>query len=244
MYGNSAAGPPPSRGAATVITLRVLFAAAGFLTCGLLACVPLFRIAVLRGRGLDWTVAWLSLPVSIGCLAVVGELPESDRRTDLAMIALLLIGAAASAYFLVVDIRLHAAPRQFAGYAPPRQAPAAYYGQSHPAGPYAPTVVSQPPLAPAPRPAHPGFQTHPAPQAPIPQAPIPQAPIPQAPIPQAPVTRTPVPQGPASSPPPPRHPAPARIDQVRAELDELSDYLRNHDGNGPGHGNGGNQGGR
>ncbi len=24
MYGNSAAGPPPSRGAATVITLRVL----------------------------------------------------------------------------------------------------------------------------------------------------------------------------------------------------------------------------
>ncbi|MER7051627.1 hypothetical protein [Streptomyces sp. NPDC000351] len=234
MYGNSAAGPPPSRGAATVITLRVLFAAAGFLTCGLLACVPLFRIAVLRGRGLDWTVAWLSLPVSIGCLAVVGELPESDRRTDLAMIALLLIGAAASAYFLVVDIRLHAAPRQFAGYAPPRQAPAAYYGQSHPAGPYAPTVVSQPPLAPAPRPAHPGFQTHPAPQAPIPQAPIPQAPV----------TRTPVPQGPASSPPPPRHPAPARIDQVRAELDELSDYLRNHDGNGPGHGNGGNQGGR
>lgn len=224
MYGNSAAGPPPSRGAATVITLRVLFAAAGFLTCGLLACVPLFRIAVLRGRGLDWAVAWLSLPASIGCLAVVGSLPEGDRRTDVAMAALILIGAAASAYFLVVDIRLHAAPRQFTGYAPP-QAPAAHYGRTHPAGPYAPTLVPQPPHTPAPQPPHPGFQ----------------APIPQAPASTAPVTRTPVPQGPAPTPPP-QHPAPARIDQVRAELDELSDYLRKHDGNGTGNGN--HEGGR
>ncbi|WND37155.1 hypothetical protein RI578_23970 [Streptomyces sp. BB1-1-1] len=236
MYGNSAAGPPPSRGAATVITLRVLFAAAGFLTCGLLACVPLFRIAVLRGRGLDWAVAWLSLPASIGCLAVVGSLPEGDRRTDVAMAALILIGAAASAYFLVVDIRLHAAPRQFTGYAPPPGAPAAHYGQTHPAGPYAPTLVPQPPHtpapqpphAPAPRPAHPGFQA-------------PRTPIPQAPASPAPVTRTPVPQGPAPTPPP-QHPAPARIDQVRAELDELSDYLRKHDGNGTGNGN--HEGGR
>ncbi|AQS69215.1 hypothetical protein [Streptomyces pactum] len=236
MYGNSAAGPPPSRGAATVITLRVLFAAAGFLTCGLLACVPLFRIAVLRGRGLDWTVAWLSLPASIGCLAVVGSLPEGDRRTDVAMAALLLIGAAASAYFLVVDIRLHAAPRQFTGYAPPPQALAAHYGQTQPAGPYAPTLVPHSPHTPAPRPAHPGFQAPPAPmaqapQAPMPQAPPPRAPAPQAPAPQPPMTQTPVPRGPAPTPPP-RHPAPARIDQVRAELDELSDYLRRHDGNG------------
>jgi len=41
----------------------------------------------------------------------------------------------------------------------------------------------------------------------------------------APAPNTPVP------PPPLRRPAPARIDQVRAELDELSDYLRKHDGN-------------
>ncbi|CAM5330372.1 hypothetical protein SVIOM342S_02197 [Streptomyces violaceorubidus] len=32
------------------------------------------------------------------------------------------------------------------------------------------------------------------------------------------------------APPPQHRPAPARIDQVRAELDELSDYLRHHDG--------------
>ncbi|MPY64025.1 hypothetical protein FNH08_44775, partial [Streptomyces spongiae] len=28
----------------------------------------------------------------------------------------------------------------------------------------------------------------------------------------------------------PQRPSPARIDQVRAELDELSDYLRKHEG--------------
>ncbi|MGW7663325.1 hypothetical protein [Streptomyces sp. NPDC054756] len=43
---------------------------------------------------------------------------------------------------------------------------------------------------------------------------------------------TPVPPVPRETPvpPPPQRPAPARIDQVRAELDELSDYLRRQDG--------------
>ncbi|MFI6462498.1 hypothetical protein [Streptomyces sp. NPDC050538] len=44
-----------------------------------------------------------------------------------------------------------------------------------------------------------------------------------------PMPHTPVPQPPMSTPPPGQRPAPARIDQVRAELDELSDYLRKHD---------------
>ncbi|MGW5653120.1 hypothetical protein [Streptomyces humi] len=48
-----------------------------------------------------------------------------------------------------------------------------------------------------------------------------------------PHTPPPIPQQPAAHPPipaPPQRPAPARIEQVRAELDELSDYLRKHDG--------------
>lgn len=83
-------------------------------------------------------------------------------------------------------------------------------------GPYPP---QQPAPAQAPAPAY-GF---PQPQSPyyttttLPQMPAP-TPTP-APTPQPPV------------PPPPQRPAPARIDQVRAELDELSDYLRRHDGN-------------
>ena len=56
-----------------------------------------------------------------------------------------------------------------------------------------------------------------------PQAASPYAtPVPQQPV--APVRQVPV------MPPPPQRPAPARIDQVRAELDELSDYLRKRDG--------------
>ncbi|MEY7979052.1 hypothetical protein AB8O53_22385, partial [Streptomyces pilosus] len=49
-------------------------------------------------------------------------------------------------------------------------------------------------------------------------------------------TPAPQPQPPHPPPPappraqPPQRPAPARIDQVRAELDELSDYLRRQDG--------------
>ncbi|WP_030242686.1 MULTISPECIES: hypothetical protein [unclassified Streptomyces] len=188
MYGHGAA--PPSRSAATVISLRVLFAATGLLTCGVLACVPLFRVAVLRGRALDWVAAWVSLPVSIACFMVVGALPEQDYRTDIALGLIMLLGLGAAIYFLIVDVNHHSKPRQFTGYAPPhastvptQQSP---YGYPHAAAPYAPTST------------------------PIPQPP---SPSPQHPV-----------------PPPPQRPAPARIDQVRAELDELSDYLRRHDG--------------
>ncbi|MFJ5840922.1 hypothetical protein ACIQGO_29970 [Streptomyces shenzhenensis] len=59
--------------------------------------------------------------------------------------------------------------------------------------------------------------------------------MPHTPVPHAPAGHPPVPQPPI--PAPPGRPAPARIDQVRAELDELSDYLRRHDGR-PADGNG------
>lgn len=70
-----------------------------------------------------------------------------------------------------------------------------------------------------------GYQQ--APPAPHAGTPVPQPPAPQ------PYGGTPVPQPPppqsAPAPPPPQRPAPVRIDQVRAELDELSDYLRKHE---------------
>ncbi|MCD9875535.1 YppG family protein [Streptomyces guryensis] len=70
------------------------------------------------------------------------------------------------------------------------------------------------------------------PQPPSPYA----ATLPQTPVAPAPGHHTPIPV----PPPPPQRPAPARIDQVRAELDELSDYLRQH----PGHSEGNHEGGR
>ncbi len=57
---------------------------------------------------------------------------------------------------------------------------------------------------------------------PQPSAPYAATHMPQPPVPQ--------PQSPAPPPPQPQRPAPVRIDQVRAELDELSDYLRKHEG--------------
>ncbi|MFF8099584.1 hypothetical protein ACF07S_07360 [Streptomyces sp. NPDC016640] len=174
MYGHGVA--PPTRSAATVITLRVLFAAAGFLSCGLLACVPLFRVAILRGRILDWTVAWLSIPASITGLAVVGSLPESDYRTDVALAAVLILGAAAGAYFLTVDIRFHRRPRPYAVQAPP----APHTTTLHSPGVHSPGVPSSygypqsaPPYAPTPVPQQPPALHTPAPHTPPPQRPAP-----------------------------------------------------------------------
>jgi hypothetical protein len=193
MYGHGAA--PPARDSGTVITLRVVLAAVGFLSCGLLACAPLFRIAFLRGRSVDWVLAWASLPLTIACFAVVGALPESDGRTDVAMSLVLLLGFFSSVYFVVMDIRVHQ-QRRFAGYPPP-QGPTAHTGYGYPQPQPQPHSTPTPPYTP----------TH-QPQPPAPPVHAPGV----------------VP------PPPPQRPAPARIDQVRAELDELSDYLRKHDG--------------
>ncbi|MFD4526294.1 hypothetical protein ACFWP7_20675 [Streptomyces sp. NPDC058470] len=192
MYGHGAA--PPSRSSGTVITLRVLIAAAGFLTCGLLACVPLFRVAVLRGKWFDWALAWVSLPLAIGGLAVIGSLPEEDARTDVALAVILLLGAFASVHFLIADIQHHRQGPPFPGYIPQRP-PVAGYGYPQAASPYAATHS----------------------QTPIPPTPAPHTAVPP---------HTPVPPH-----APPQRPAPARIDQVRAELDELSDYLRKHESN-------------
>ncbi|MEU9354723.1 hypothetical protein AB0D65_28005 [Streptomyces griseoloalbus] len=218
MYGHGVA--PPTRSAAMVITLRVLFAAAGFLSCGLLACVPLFRVAILRGRVLDWVAAWLSIPASITCLAVVGSLPETDNRTDIALATALILGAAAGAYFLTVDIRLH-------------RRPGGPYAVQAPPSPHATTMHS------------PGVHTpygYPQPASPYASTPVPQSPASHTPAPHTPAPHTPAPHTPVPPPQPPQRPAPARIDQVRAELDELSDYLRRQDGQQGPHGN--HEGGR
>ncbi|MEU6542630.1 hypothetical protein [Streptomyces sp. NPDC046859] len=70
---------------------------------------------------------------------------------------------------------------------------------------------------------HPGpAYGYPPPPSPYTATTVPSTPAPTS-MPPAPGDSTPV-------PPPPQRPAPARIDQVRAELDELSDYLRRQDG--------------
>lgn len=76
----------------------------------------------------------------------------------------------------------------------------------------------------APQPPHPGpAYGYPRPPSPYTATTVPSVPPAHTPVPPVPRDSTPV-------PPPPQRPAPARIDQVRAELDELSDYLRRQDG--------------
>ncbi|MEU6217370.1 hypothetical protein ABZ845_07590 [Streptomyces sp. NPDC047022] len=195
MYGHGAA--PPTRTSGTVITLRVLFAAAGLLSCGLLSCLPLFRVAVLRGKRADWLLAWLGLPASIICFAVVGSVPESNHVGDVAMALVLIMGAASGAYFLVFDIRHH---RTLPPTGPMPSGATAYM---------------------RPGPPHAGYG-YPAAQPYATTQPTHSTPPPGTP---------PHPYTPAPPPPQPQHPSPARIDQVRAELDELSDYLRKHEDN-------------
>ncbi|GHE00706.1 hypothetical protein [Streptomyces alanosinicus] len=65
---------------------------------------------------------------------------------------------------------------------------------------------------------------YPAPMSPYAAATVPTTP----PMQVGPRTPPPVPR--PVVPQPPQRPAPTHIEQVRAELDELSDYLRKHDG--------------
>ncbi|MEV7202082.1 hypothetical protein [Streptomyces griseoluteus] len=201
MHGQGA--QPPDRSAGTGVLLRVLLTACALLSCGLFACVPLFRVAYLRGRGSDWLLAWAGLALGVGGFAVVGSLPEKDPGSDVALALILMLAIGAAVHFLIVDMRLEnqrgAMP---AGYAPSSaQTVPSPYGYPQPATPHpAGQTPATPTYIPAPQPPH-----TPAPHTPGPQSIPPQ-------------------------PPPPPRPAPARIDQVRAELDELSDYLRRQDG--------------
>lgn len=202
MYGHGA--PPPTRSAGTVITQRVLVVATAVLTCGVLCCVPFFRVAFLRGRWYDWLAAWASMPLVIGAYAVVGSVPEDNPFSDLALSAVLMLLVGSIAYYLVTDIRMVDRDRAYGGYAPPN-APTVTSGPSGYAPPNAPTVTPGPSGYGHPQPAAPAYPYNQQ---------NPQPPIPPA-------------QPPAQQPP-------ARINQVRAELDEISDYLRRHDGNSEG----------
>ncbi|MEU6374186.1 hypothetical protein [Streptomyces sp. NPDC046909] len=220
MHGHGYTQPvkqPPHPG--VLVLLRVLFVVIGIFTIGILSWAMLLRLALVTRRTLDWVLFAASFVAIVVAIVLLGLEPGEEIDTAIGWSGmLLLLGTlvAAIAYYLSADIR-HFHQLRYGAYAPqlaqgPVPAPA--YGYPQPQPPYTATTLPQT-------------------QAPIPQHPLPQPPAPHAP--HAPVPHTPVP--PAQ---PPQRPAPARIDQVRAELDELSDYLRRQDGN-PG---GGHEGGR
>ncbi|MFI9050126.1 hypothetical protein [Streptomyces sp. NPDC053427] len=197
-----APAPPPHRPPATgvVVLLRVVFVAVTVGSLGLLAWAAMLRAAIVQRRPLGWWLFGADLAVLAGVCFLVLSYAETDWRTNLAVGALLLQMTGAVAYYLVVDIREAARPAYGQGYAPaPAPAPHPYVPPQPPAPPS--------PYAQQPRPYAPGTRPYPNPSPNSHPHPNPNL-------------------NPNSTPYAQDRPQPQRIDQVRAELDELSDYLR------------------
>ena len=220
MYGPGTAPPqlrPAGRGA--VIALRVLFCVLPVVTMGVAAWGSVLRLALLRRRTLDWALLPVVAALGIGGFVMVGVSDEESTASNVGVSGIFVCMLAVPIYYLVADILWFSTSR-------PQPRPPVY---APPANPYATGPI------PGPTPGPMTGGTH----GPIP-GPVP-GPVPgPLPGPQAAHGMTGMTgmtgQSPYSSAPPVppqasgagnEHP---RIDQVRAELDELSDYLRKEDG--------------
>ncbi|AWI29419.1 hypothetical protein [Streptomyces tirandamycinicus] len=202
----------------TLIALRVLFIAMAVMSCSLLAWVPMLRLAIVTRKPVDWFLFCATVAANVGMLVFAGlsapgdeEISDPVGYTILGWITVVMVGTIT--YYVMAETRhyerLKSGGGPAGGYGLPPQPPVAGYGYP-PAGP---TGAAANPYA------------RPAQQPPVPRQPPSQSgPLPQ---PQPPSQSGPQPSaaGPAPGPAAGHEPN-RRIDQVRAELDELSDLLR------------------
>ncbi|MFI1679236.1 hypothetical protein [Streptomyces sp. NPDC020607] len=199
------------------MTLRVMFVVLTVLTCGLLAWAAMLRLALVTRKAHNWALFGVVTALDVLAIALVGADPGEDEFQgpgSAGMVVMLCTMVAAVAYYLYGDIR-HFSP----------------YRRPQPSHQHQPQSQSQP---------QPQQYTGYVPQQPQASYGYPQqtAPAPApGPIHLQPTQlghqlgHTPPPHAPSPAPAPaPVRPAPVRIDQVRAELDELSDYLRKQEG--------------
>ncbi|MFJ8825726.1 hypothetical protein ACIREE_28660 [Streptomyces sp. NPDC102467] len=209
MHGHGYAPPPklPSPGAQA--GMRVLFVAIAVLTVGFLGFVPVLRLALTTHRKVDWRVFIGVAAIQLLCWVGIFSDPGGEEFTTWygnGGMGLMLVNLTGSVtYYLVADIR-HANRNRLA------MGPA-MYGMPRAQQPYG---YPQP---------QPQTYVQPRPQAPTP----PMHAMPTQAATPAP-TSVPPPQPQNHGQPQPQPQPPQRIDQVRAELDELSDYLRKRDG--------------
>ncbi|MCX4731630.1 hypothetical protein [Streptomyces sp. NBC_01363] len=230
MYAPGHPPTPPRRvpSRAWIVSMRVLFVVLLVGSLGLLLWSPLLRLAIVRRRASDWWLTGAGFVFVCVLLPILGR-DGNDEPTgiDNVLIPLLLVVMLGSvAYYLVGDVRHYerlTKQHRMGGHAAAHPVPGYGYGYQY--APTAPMRMSA--AAPAPTPTTaPG----PAPTpAPVPSPPMPAQQPPAAPQPQLQLQPQPSPQ-PQPDPAPHPHPRPHRIDQVRAELDELSDYLRKEEG--------------
>lgn len=215
MHGHGYTQPvkqPPHTG--WLVFVRVLFVVVSVFSIGFLAWTMLLRLAIVTRKSLDWGLFVAVLAIDVLSMVLLGTEPGEEVHTAGGWTGIaLLLGTlvAAIAYYLAAEIRHFHQLR----YGPYAAASPSAYGYPQATTPYTAPSPHTPP---------------PAPRTPAPQQPH-HTPVPRPPQ-HTPVQQTPIPA-------PPQRPAPARIDQVRAELDELSDYLRQQDGRQGGHSEGG-----
>lgn len=201
MHGPGYMPPQPPRDIPTsVIVLRVLFAILPVFSCGMLAWGTMLRLALVTRRARDWV---LFAVVLVSFMACFGTL-LSDHTENLTMtrsdVAMGIMFAVALA---VVPYFLYADIKHFSS-----RVAQPYYGPTVPYG-LPPQAQPLPPTPPVAGYGYPTVSNQPQRQ---PQS-QPRAQPQSQPQPQ--------PHPPSDKP---------RIDQVRAELDELSDYLRKEQG--------------
>ena len=193
-----------------LVFLRVLFVVLSILSIGFLAWTMLLRLAIVTRKSLDWGLFVAVLAIDTLSMVLLGTEPGDEVHTAGGWTGIALL-----LITLVAAIAYYLA------------ADIRHFHQLH----YGPYAAARPPAYGYPQTTTPYTPT-PAPRTPAPQPPH-HTPVPQPPH------HTPVQQPPIPAPAPPRRPEPARIDQVRAELDELSDYLRQQDGRREGDSGGG-----
>ncbi|MDJ0341326.1 hypothetical protein QMK19_14815 [Streptomyces sp. H10-C2] len=198
---NGPGATPPQPSDGTRTGLRVLFVLLAVVSCGMLAWTPLLRVALLKRRNAaDWVLCGASFVLTLTLLVLIGQEQNSGSPRSNALVIVLLAQAAAAAVYYWVTDVRHY--RALDARTPPRP----YGQQPFPYG-VQQQQQQQQQQPPAPRADYNPYRDTPTP------APAAPAPAPEP---------TPVP-GPSGPPAP-------RIEQVRAELDELSDYLRKEEG--------------
>jgi hypothetical protein len=225
MYGQGTAPPPPPASQAENIGLRVLFTVLPLITLGFGAWGSMLRLAMLLKRTHDWVLLAVSaglVPIMIVLFA--NSTDDNDWQINSGAACVLFCMFATPVYFLVVDIRrTGAVARRYLAYQQQmqqqgRQDPRSTnpYSYRSDTGPSAAPGPVQGPISGRPGiPARPPYGYGPAARTPGP------APTPTP----SPATPAPMPGPNSAAPPAPPAPGP-RMDQVRAELDELSNLLR------------------
>ncbi|MGW0603302.1 hypothetical protein [Streptomyces sp. NPDC002640] len=215
--------PSPSSG--VLVFLRVLFVVLAVGSIGMLLWAPMLRLALVTRKALDWGLFVVSVVLTFvaGGLLVTGpDKGENTPAQNWGAALLLITLTSVIAYYLAAEIR-HFERRR-------RDVP--YPGPAYPGPGVAPAGAGYgyPPRTPGPYgypavPQQPGTWSGGTTPTPVPTPPAtgPATPTPQATPPSTPQS---LPQSTSPATPPPG----GRIDQVRAELDELSELLRKQDG--------------